>query len=430
MPRHSIKTCGLGLLLSPLSLVCYSENIAATTWSKLPGEHEIGLRSRYQSTNDDWKQDATAFTTRFTLTSKFDLDDEQQWQLLLQPNLVMVHEDKFNSIVDYNQYSRIPDPKGNSLTQGYVKYDNNNNWQFSLGRQILSHDNERHLGGSEFWQTPQSFDAFTLDYNDQLNWRVLYSYSNKVHRIFGPDSERNLPKSDPRYYYLKERPVSEWGEHKLDAHLLNVSYKTENNLRFSSYLYLTDNQDLDAVSNQTLGIRLTDEFKPERIKYRYTAEFAWQQDAYDNPTKYEAWYNLIEGSIQYRSHIFQLGQETMSHDDGNGFKTPYGSNHKFQGWADIFASYSGQKGLRDTYVGYRGRHKKLRWRAVWHDFRSYGSGLELGQELDIELAYRYTRKWEFKLVYSTFDSANTKQAEYKAANFDFSTWFISAAYNI
>ena len=36
-------------------------------------------------------------------------------------------------------------------------------------------------------------------------------------------------------------------------------------------------------STNTRGIRINDEFKPSKIKYRYTAEYALQENKYNNP---------------------------------------------------------------------------------------------------------------------------------------------------
>ena len=432
--RSTIKIVLVTCLTSITGVVFAEESSTSAATNSynvdIPGEHQLSARTRYQSTNDDWWHDANAATTRVKLTSNFTLDNDEQWQLLLQPNYVFVHNDDYNSVSKFNFKSVIPDTQGGSLTQGYLGFTSNNNWQVKAGRQSLSFDNERMIGALEYWQTPQSFDAISAQFNDQINWNIQYAYIDKVHRIFGRDADEALPTSDPRNGYLTQRPINEWGEHKLKAHFVNVGYKTENNVQLVAYNYLIDNQDQALFSSKTLGIRISDEFKPNRIKYRYNAEFAWQEDAYNNTDNYQAWYNLVEASIQYKSHIFQLSQETFSQDKGIGFKTSLGTNHKFQGWADVFTSYAGQNGLRDSFATYRGRHKKLRWRFVYHNFKTYGSSQKIGYEFDVELAYRVTRKWEVKAVYADYHTQDAWTPEYLAANFDLSTWFIAVSYNI
>jgi len=394
------------------------------------GEHEFGMRTRFQQVNDNWLGDARAFTTRLKITSKFTLDEKEQWSLLLEPNYVHAFNDgDYNSVTVKNSTSPIPDPKGFNWSEINLQYASDNSWHLKVGRQTLGFDNERFVGKVEFWQTPQRFDAFKFDYNDQLNWHVQYAFSNKVHRIFGQDATSTIPKGDIRYGNIDKRLPQELGEHGLDAHLANVEYTTEGDLAVVSYAYLLDNKDYARFSTITLGLRISDEFKPNKLKYRYTVEFASQQDRYENPADYRAWYSLLQAGIQYKSHRIELSQEILSEDNMQGFITPFGTNHKFQGWADAFTGYGMQTGLKDQYITYQGRNKKLRWRSVYHVFKNYQNGAVIGNELDFELAYRPSRKWELKLVYADYRVKNGLYYFPKANN-DLTTWFVSIAYNI
>lgn len=394
----------------------------------IPGQYEVAMRTRYQGIKDDLLGDANAFTTRINVTASYDLTDA--WQFSFQPNYVYAfNEGDYNSVTVKKYTSPIPDPPGFNLSKIFLTYASEYDWQVNIGRQALSFNNERMVGAIEYWQTPQNFDAIKFDFNNQINWHLQYAYSNKVHRIFGQDSTENLPKDDVRFGLINKRPVNEWGQHKVAAHLINLDYKTENNLSVTSYAYLLENKDQAKFSTNTFGARISDEFKPAKFKYRYLTEFAFQQDAYNNPYSYQAWYSLLEASVQYKSHTIKMSQEILSANNMQGFITPLGTNHKFQGWADVFTVYGMQTGLRDQYLTYRGRHKKLRWRAVFHHFKSYQNSAVIGNELDVELAYRATRMWEFKFVYANYQ---TKEGikYFPKANNDLATWFISLAYNI
>jgi hypothetical protein len=410
-------------------------DVIASEFELIPSEHKIGMRTRYQSVNDKWLGDAKAFTTRINLTSIFLLDKAEQWQLKIQPNYVFAFNNGgYNSVVVKKNTSPIPDPQGFNLSKMVLAYDSEENWKVKLGRQNLSFDNERFIGGVDFWQTPQNFDALTFDFNDQMNWHIQYAYTNQVNRIFGKDAKLAIPKEDVRHdeYIagdIEHRPVNELGEHEISAHLINVEFKTDNNFAFVAYNYLVENKSLAHFSTHTVGMRMSDEFKPEKIKYRYTAEFALQENKYNNPWQYQAWYSLLEASMQYKSHTFQLSQEVFSQDKQFSFITPLGTNHKFQGWADVISGYGMRTGLKDQYMTYRGRLNKIRWRAVYHKFKDYNSNVNIGHEFDIELAYRASRKWEFKLVYAAY---KTKEGlgEFGQGNHDLTTWFASVSYNI
>lgn len=416
-----------------IAVICISNNAYAREnlgFKDLPGKHEIGMRTRYQSINDNWLGNAEAYTTRLTLTSSFNLDDEERWQLLLQPNLVYAFNDgDYNSVTVKQNTAAIPDPESFDINKVYLAYQSDNNWQVKLGRQALSFDNERFIGAIEFWQKPQSFDAFTASYNNNINWRIQYAYTNKVHRIFGHKSKNSIPEGDVRLGVIARRPINELGEHRLDTHLLNVEYKTENNLNIVGYNYLIENETQPNFSTQTVGLNIKDEFKPNKFKFRYSLEFATQQDFANNPKNYNAWYSLLEVSTQYKSHLFQLSQEVLSANNKQAFITPLGTNHKFQGWADVFSGYGLQTGLRDQYLTYKGRDKKFRWRGVYHRFVDYQNGENIGNEIDIELAYRASRKWEFKVIYAKY--RKDKGLIYiPNTNNDLSMWFASVAYNI
>jgi len=45
-------------------------------------DYQWGMRTRYQSVNDTWLNNAQALTTRIKLTAHYQLDKAQQWQLI------------------------------------------------------------------------------------------------------------------------------------------------------------------------------------------------------------------------------------------------------------------------------------------------------------------------------------------------------------
>lgn len=420
-----------------ITLILISVNVAGKNFTSalLPGEHQLGMRTRFQHVDDPWLGEASAFTTRLKLTSIFTLDDKESWNIAIEPNYVHAFNDgDYNSVTIQQQTSPIADAENFSWSQVNLQYHNDENLHITVGRQALAFDNERMIGANEFWQTPQRFDAVKLDYNDQVKWHIQYAYSNKVHRIFGSKSNKDIPKEDVRYPQflsgdLTQRPVNEWGEHRLNSHLLNIHYKTDNNINIVGYGYLLENKDQPWFSSNTVGFRIFDEFKPHQFKYRYTVEYARQHGSDNNPENFHNWYYLLSASIQYKSHLLQLNQEVFSEDNNIGFMFTLGSNHKFQGWADVFNGYNRFAGLRDNNISYKGRKNKLRWRTVWHHFRSYNSNINIGNELDLELAYRLNRQWNLKLRYSAFNAKQGSE-QFARVNHDLKTYFISFSYNI
>ncbi len=401
----------------------------------LPGEHEIGMRTRLQQNNEHVADKATALSTRLLVQSTFTLDEDEEWLVTIQPNAVFTWHDDYSSVAKNNEHAIIPDPDGLSLTRANIRYQNNEDISLTFGRQPLSFDNERFVGSDDFWQTPQTFNAIKFDYNDELNWHFQWAYTDRIQRIFGRDSKEILPVDDPRYSEENPlRPNYELGQQALNSHLFNLAYKSDEGTKFVLYNYWIKNPVRQFQSSNTLGLRITDEFKPDNIKYFYTAEYALQRDAYNNPVDYQTWYNLLEFKAQYKSHSLQLGLETKADDNFTddkhfSFHIPLGSKHKFLGWVDSFYGISDYTSFRDTYFSYQGRKNKLRWKAVAHSFENYRTKEQIGYELNLELAYRYSRKWEFKSVFGKFYSDNgLPRAENTQSNM--TSWFISAAYNI
>lgn len=404
--------------------------LAAFTGSCWASDFDIepSARYRFQQVDDDIRGDATANTLKLRLSAQWQASDN--WQSFTQLDYVHAFsEQKYNSVAVTRATSPIPETVGAELNQAWLKYTSDNDWIAILGRQMLGFDNERHISSVEFWQNDQTFDAFTMNYNDSTSWDISYSYVNKVHRIFGDDATRFLPQDDIRFESGITRPFLELGNHDHNTHLLNLKYSVNRYLDLTTYAYLLDNQTAGQLSSNTFGVRVDGEVKPGDIKYGYTAEFAHQKTADTSPWDYSGYYAFAEISAQYKSHQLALSHELLSEDNGFAFSTSLGNNHKFLGWIDVFSGYLNSDGIRDTYLTYRGRKAKLRWRLVAHQFASDTTGDTAGHELDLEIGYRFNRKWEATLLSSMYFTKGGIEG-LEASQSDLSSWTISLSYNL
>lgn len=395
-------------------------------------DYDASFRARHQQVNDQSLKNASATTLLARLEASLKATDALTF-FAQYDHVWALDTDSYNSIAQFNDHAPIPDPPGGELNQFNLNWQFAANWSAKLGRQAISFDNERHIGSAAYWQNEQTFDAAALAYQNGFGWQFSYSYVDKVQRIYGDDSRSQLPRSDPRYQDNPIRPSSELGEHQHHSHLFNVSQRVNANLKVSSFAYLLDNHSASQFSSDTLGVHFEGALKPNQFKYNYTVELAWQKEAANNPVNYQTWYLLTELGLQYQSHRIDVGYEYLGDDDGVGFQTSLGTNHKFLGWADVFSRYDELGGMRDIYVAYAGRKAKIRWKIVAHSFESLVTRQKLGDELDLELAWRYSRKWEFKLIAAYYRAR--EQADYSVINdtemnnADISTWEVSAAYN-
>lgn len=423
---NKIKCCYLASCIFIVFLICQGNALAIEIADNLT--LEPSARYRYQDVNDPWFGNAQASTLKFRLSADWQPFDN--WQGFAQYDLVKAfNSNSYNSVTIKRSTSPIPDPKGQELNQLYVKYISNDDWQGTIGRQSASFNNERHIGTVEFWQNDQTFDALRFDYSDNIQWSASYLYIDKAHTILGDGARVILPAEDIRFDTNPVRPSSELGNQDHRSHLVNLSYQLNQQSKLTLYSYLIDNRSVSIFSTDTYGLRFEGEIKPKKVKYSYTAEYAQQSNSGNSPWDFNADYFLLEAGAQFKSHQLTLSYEKLGEDNGFGFATTLGTNHKFQGWADVFTNYLTRGGLKDTYLTYRGRKGKLRWRLVAHQFDSASGGTTAGHELDLELAYRYDRQWEFKFIGAKY-FADQGFSSLPSSQFDLSTWMLSAAYNL
>ncbi len=389
---------------------------------------EPSSRYRYQQVKDISRGDASASTLKLRLTANWQASDN--WQAQLQGDYVHAFNDgNFNSGVVAVNTTPINEAKGSEINQVWLRYQSDYNWSLTLGRQALNLDNQRHVSDVAFWQNDQSFDAFTVQYSDSMHWQIRYSYLTKVHRIFGDDARAILSPEDIRFDTNPNRPFLQLGNHQHNSHLLNMQYKFNPAVTVSSYAYLLDNQSASQLSSNTYGIRVTGQIKPQHIKYGYEAEIAHQATASGSRWDFNGLYVLAQVSAQYNSHQFALTHERLSENNGFAFTTSLGNNHFFLGWADVFSGYINADGVRDSYLTYRGRNGKLRWRIMAHIFESDSSGQTAGHELDIELAYRINRDWQASLIYADYHTKGGISGITQSQS-DLQSWLISLSYNL
>lgn len=386
------------------------------------------LRYRAQDVDDVYQGDAFASTVKLRLTAQY--QQPQAWAIKASVDYVHAfNEGHYNDIVVHRHTSPIPDPPGTELSELSLRYHFNTEWLAWLGRLPLSQDDERHIGTQEFWQKRQTFDGAQLRYTVPLHSSFSYIYLNQVNRFFGRSAKALLQQNDVLFQSDPNRPLAELGVHRHRSHLLHGRYNLSRTSSISAYLYLLNNDTMATLSSNTLGLRYQLAVKPGTLKYELTLETALQQDTANNPVAYQAFYAFADAKLQYKSHQFGVSHEHLGADGQMQFATSLGSNHKFQGWADIFSGYGAAQGLNDSVLSYAGRHGKLRWKIDYHLFYDKDFNRHIGNELDIELAYRFNRKWEAKLALADYQ-AQQGLASAPHTRWDVTTTFISVSYNL
>lgn len=357
------------------------------------GTIDLSFRYRFEYVDQDaFSKEAYANTLRTRLS--FAPRVAEDWGLLLEFDDVRHIGDNFNTTRNgETNRPAVLDPRGTDLNQALVKYTGFENTEIKLGRQRILRANERYFGGVGWRQNEQTYDSISVAHAFDSRFKAYYAYVTQVKRIFGPDS--GTPPDD------------------LDSntHLLEASYAFRPELNVMGYAYLIDLDEDDALSNSTVGVRLTGGTElRDGLKLNYTGEFAIQDDYADNPTSYDANYFLLEGKLSWDNIGVQLGYEMLEGGSlpGEAFRTPLATLHKFQGWADKFVgpSTSGvpANGIEDLYITFTAGVLRGNFVLTYHDFEAEANGLDLGSEIDLSGSWKFGDHYSALVKLASFDA--------------------------
>ncbi len=358
------------------------------------GKVSFSARARYESVNqNNALKNADAFTIRSTLGYKtgqfhgFSAFAEVE-------DISDFGSDNYNSLTNgRTAYSVVADPDGTEISQAYLQY-NGFGTEFRFGRQEITYRKapfHRFIGTVLWRQNHQEFDALSIRNTSFENTVINYAYINEIHTIFGDN--RNVGT------FIKD------GDIDMDGHLVNIQYSGLSFGKIEGYGYFLDYNDKPAISSKTLGLRFSGA-QPlnEDVKIIYTAEYANQND-YKSGTMNDQDYYLAELGAKYNGWLAKFSYEMQEGDGTDSFKTPLGTNHAFQGWADQFLSTPSQ-GLRDMYFTVVGKVLGAKLVAVYHDFETDKSSLNAGNEFDILAQKTFKKHYTLGVKYSDYNADN------------------------
>lgn len=287
---------------------------------------------------------------------------------------------------DRNRFPVVADPKGPDLNQIFLSYSPNDDWRFRFGRRALNLDDWRFVGSVVWRQNEQAYDGVELNYGGLRDTKVFYSYVNRVRRIFGT----TVPA----------------GSHRQDTHLLNVRHKLTDDWSVVGFAYLIDNQDEPAFSTRTFGVRAEGGAGLAGGRVSLLGELAMQSSAYNAPVDFDANFIQLQAIWTKGAWSFGAGYELLGSDNGEGFRTPLATLHKFNGWADLFLVTPGA-GLKDTYLRFGYARKSWTFSVRLHDFRADAGSEQWGRELDASATRKFSDRLSLLLKAARFDADST-----------------------
>ena len=271
----------------------------------------------------------------------------------------------YNSTLNGNtQYDTIVDPQFAMLSEASVDYKVGKTSLHS-GRSHINLDNQRFIGTVGWRQNERSYDTASISDNSIENLNILAAY------VYGTQG-------------VKANPTAE-----TNSILLNVKYKVADALTITAYDYMI------ASKYDTYGLALTGKVDAG-AKLAYRAEYVQQS----NPTmeyitpdvKADATYINLDLGANVSGILAGVNYEVLSGTnsaDKTAFNPSLGTNHKFNGWADVFyVAATPTSGLKDANIrlGYKakGFGKLL---AVYHSFTAEttagNNSDNLGSEIDV-----------------------------------------------
>jgi predicted RNA-binding protein with EMAP domain len=385
--KLTLKPIALGMFAAGMSSLAVT-NVAhaddAFFEALTGGKVSFSARARYETVEQDGKLDADAYTLRTTLGYK--TGDIKGFSGFIEFEDVtdLGDDDEYNSTKNGNTaYATVADPEDTSVSQAYLQY-NGFDTEVKLGRQEITYRGapfHRFVGNVLWRQNHQVFDALSISNTSLKDTKLSYAYLDKREFI-------NLAKQE------------------MDAHLFNVQYSGLSLGTLEGYGYLVEFDNVAALSAKTFGLRLSGaQAVNEDTKVIYTAEYATQDD-YGNSTITDSQdYMLGELGLKYKGWMAKLSYELQEGDGTNSFKTPLGTNHAFQGWADNFLTTPSQ-GLEDIYFTVAGNVLGAKVIAVYHDFETDQGSIDAGEELDLLVAKKFAKHYTIGVKYADYNAGD------------------------
>ena len=273
---------------------------------------------------------------------------------------------------------------GIALYEGYAQYSFTDKWSAKAGRQMLSYDNQRIIGGLDWANQGRSFDALVFKYKGKSGQLDLGAALNA-------DTEGKVAPSTPFTTDFKDMQYA-W--YHTNIKKLGVSFLALNVGRE----YLKAPLDIETNYSQTLGTYAN--YAGKKMTFDFSFYGQTGKIGTSQVSAYETAANL--GYAFTPKFKATLGYELLSGKDQaststvtKSFNPLFGTNHAFNGFMDYFyvGNHGGSVGLQDLTVKLDFPIKKVNLSVAPHIFHSANelattTDKYLGTELDITAVYK------------------------------------------
>lgn len=290
------------------------------------------------------------------------------------------------------------------MNEAWAKLNLGSGFFAQLGRQTLSYDDERILGGLDWNVAGRYHDALKLGYEHN---------AHKLHFILAFNQNREKTKGGT-YYYDGAQPYKNmqtlWYHYTADALPLNASLLFMN-LGLETGDAATETSDTRYL--QTFGTYIT--YKPQ--SWDLQGAFYYQTGKNKSAQSVAAFMASVKAAYALNKQwSISLGYDYLSGNDGDGgkfraFDPLYGTHHKFYGAMDYFYASAWQglaPGLQDAQLGINFKvSKKVSMQLNYHYFATAVEvddvddlNKSLGSEVDYQLDWNVMKDVKLSAGYS------------------------------
>jgi len=360
------------------------------------GRFILNVRFRYEFVDEVTKTrdaNATNVRTRFGyetgLFHGFGLGADADWTQNIGREL-------YNSTTNGRTlYPVVADPKVSQLNQAFIKMEGViPDTKVKVGRQRIIWDNHRFIGNVGWRQNEQTFDSARVVNASLPDTALEYIYINKVHTIFGADSNN--------------------GFEQMNSHLAHAAYSGFDIGTITGYALMLDYDRPRSYgkSHWTTGLRFKgDHAVNDMWKVLYTGEYAHQESWKDNTSDYGVNYWFGEGGVTYSGApvvgpiTAKVGYEVLTGTGRNSFQTPLATLHLFQGWDDKFLT-TPNDGITDLYVSAGTSLYGAKIYAAYHWFDAEHGNTDYGREFDFDIKRKFYDHYTAQVTYGQYIAEN------------------------
>ncbi|MGZ5028237.1 MAG: alginate export family protein [Methylobacter sp.] len=313
-------------------------------------------------------------------------------------NLSML--DDYNSSRNNNTgYSTIADPEKSELNQLWISYAGIPDTVIKGGRQRIKLDDDRFIGNVGWRQMETTFDSVLVTHNNQ--------------QLFGLTVNAG--------FIGNVQTFTSTNEH-IDAPILNVNYKVGDYGNLVGYGYWLDYTERENYekSSQSYGFRMSNFQKPgdtyklsDNYGVVYTAEWSLQKDYGHGPTAYQTdRINVMGGLTAYNLTLQGAVEQLGGKGTNKTFDTPLGTNHAFQGWADLFL-VTPKNGIRDVFGTLISTFDRgdIILTGVYHNFTDDTGQIKYGDEWDFSALKKFGKHYSVLAKYAYYSAGDYRGAD-------------------